>query len=82
MNSQPRYADASHGTSNRKITRIRSQGNEGSFSAKIRIYPVIFRGKISLCGMILILLFLRRIEFKRVKNNLQGFREYLYPWGV
>jgi hypothetical protein len=52
------------------------------FVGKNRIFPVIFRGQILRCGMILILLFLRRIEFKRVKNNLQGFREYLYPWGV
>jgi hypothetical protein len=49
------------------------QISDGSYSAKNRILPVIFRGKILRCGITLGGKFSKGIDFKRVKNNLQSF---------
>jgi hypothetical protein len=69
--------------SKREIARIRSRGIQQwlLFDEKPG-FPGDFRGKISRYGNILSLCLLNRVDLKRVKNNLQGFREYLYPPGV
>jgi hypothetical protein len=54
----------------------------GPFFGKKRIFPVIFRGQISRCGRILAVRHSGGVDFKRVKNNLQGFKGNLYPSGV
>jgi hypothetical protein len=53
----------------------------GLYLGKKRIFSVIFRGRFSRCGRILALRLSSGIDFKRVKNNLQGLRENLYPRG-
>jgi hypothetical protein len=52
------------------------------FEGQKRIFPVIFRGQISPCGRFLAVRLSNGIDFKRVKNNLQGLWENLYPSGV
>jgi hypothetical protein len=49
---------------------------------KKRAFPVIFRGQISPCGRIRAKSFSSGIDFKGVKNDLQGLEENLYPPGV
>jgi hypothetical protein len=44
-------------------------------------FPVIFRGQISPCGIFWGENFSTGIDFKRFKNNLQGFHGNLYPLG-
>ncbi|MGB9407490.1 MAG: hypothetical protein WCA89_08135, partial [Terracidiphilus sp.] len=57
-------------------------GRFGCFMVKNRIFPVIFRGHFSRCGIFWGGKFSTDIDFKRVKNNLQGFLGNLYPRGV
>jgi hypothetical protein len=45
-------------------------------------FPVIFRGQISRCGIIQDSMFPIVIDSKEFKNNLQRFKENLYPQGV
>jgi hypothetical protein len=58
------------------------QSNDGSFSGKNRIFPVIFRGQILRYGIFWGGKFSTGIDFKRVTNNMQGFLGNLYPRGV
>jgi hypothetical protein len=50
--------------------------------AKKRLFWVIFRGQISPCGIFWGKYFSTGIDSKEFKNNLQGFKENLYPKGV
>jgi hypothetical protein len=54
----------------------------GRFLGEKQIFPVIFRGQISPCERILAIRFSSGIDFKQVKNHLQGLRGNLYPMGV
>jgi hypothetical protein len=63
------------------VFRLES-GKTAGFRGKKRIFPVIFRGQILRCGIFRAVYFSSDIDFKRVKNNLQGFKGYLYPHGV
>ena len=54
----------------------------GLYLGEKRIFPVIFRGRISRCGRISALRFSSGDDSKRVKNNLQGFKDNLYTLGV
>jgi hypothetical protein len=45
-------------------------------------FPVISRGQISPCGRMRAGSFSSGVDFKRVKNDLQGFKGNLYPSGV
>jgi hypothetical protein len=75
-------------TASQRVSRLASQQNglkamlRSRFLAKNRIFPVIFRGQISPYGIFWAVHFSNGIDFKRVKNNLQGFLRNLYPRGV
>ena len=52
------------------------------FLAKTGFSRRFFRGQISRCGRICAVRLSSSVDFKQVKNNLQGFRGNLYPRGV
>jgi hypothetical protein len=58
------------------------QIKNSSFSAKNRIFPVIFGGQISPCGIFCAEKFSTGVDFKTLTNNLQDFFGNLYPPGV
>jgi hypothetical protein len=49
---------------------------------KFRIFLAFFGGQISRCGIIWAGKFSTGIDFREFRNNLQDFKENLYPRGV